>query len=402
MSALALESAQATARAMALHGDAAGFESQMQAVLSLDREGRVDMRSMRMLRVVACARLADMVRVEEALAALDPLSPAEWREILTWLRQAPDMEHARYVGFVRTLDRRMQRHAGVSRLRRFTPMLVVMLVASVASLLVLLWRMAPRDAARDAETTMQAVLGADAESLFRTVPAAWVTTLTQAARTAAAVSPPSPPAAPAALQALSQALVQAAAAPSAAALSRALLGDLARPQDLVRLADAVNTWRDCPWLEVSRWSDRTMWSWRPPAGGELAWRCLLRHAPLAAWMPGWFNAGWRVDPLDPVEPRARRSASDAGEVSLTLQMGSDAWPLVMARNGRWWMPVQSVRRWETVAPRLAAEHFTPDRVASMQTDILEGLQAMTQWIREHSDGRGSAQPDAKALPWWVP
>jgi hypothetical protein len=403
MSALALESAQATARASALHGDAANFESQMQAVVSLDREGRVDMRSMRMVRVVARARLADLAGVDEALAALAPLAPAEWREILAWLRQAPDMEHAAYAAFVRSLDRRMRRDAGVSRWRRLTPMLVVALVASIVSLLVLVWRMAPRNAARDTQSSIRAVLQADAQAVAASLPAPWIAAMQRAsdALAQASTSGSAEPCGPA-LDALSGALRDASRSPDAGQFARLLLGELARSEDLSDLADAVSEWKSCPWLDVSRWGHREAWAWKPSHAGLLAWRCLLRHTPLVAWMPGWFINGWRVDPLDPVDPRVRHAASDERGITLTVQMGSESWPIPVIRQGRWWVPPTLADRWDVLRSSLAPEGLTSERAAALQLDIVSGIEGVTKWIRDHGEGRGTERPQAPSLGWWVP
>ncbi|MGA1266378.1 MAG: hypothetical protein ACO32J_04265 [Phycisphaerales bacterium] len=403
MSALSLESAQATARATALFGDASGFESQMQAVVSLDREGRVDMRSMRMLRVVARARLADLAGVDETLHALDPLSPTEWREILAWLRQAPDMEHPAYSTFVHSLDQRMRRHTGISRWRRLTPMLAVMLVASVASLLVLMWRLAPRDAARDTQASIHAVLHADPQALTTTLPASWVGAIRLAADTMSSVTAPGSAAAfGPALDALALALRDASRSPNAGSLARLLLGPIARAEDLARLAESVTEWKSCPWLDVSQWGRQEAWTWKPSPQGLLAWRCLLRHAPLAAWTPGWFINGWRVDPLDPVDPRVRRAAADDQGITLTVQMGSDAWPIPVIRQGRWWVPPALASRWDAVRASMAPDRLGGEHAASLQSDIVAAIEGVTRWIRDHGEGRSIERPQGLSLTWWVP
>lgn len=403
MSEFTMEAAVERARRAALSGQAAAFDSELQAIRTLDRDGTAPMRELRMLELVVRARQANLTAVDETLDALESLAPSEWHQVHSWLVGAPEMEHESFAEFVRSLDRRLRRRTQLPGARRLTPVLTITLVASVTALLLLAWRINPLPAEETNLQVIEGVLTGRFESVEDGLPTAWAAEVMQV-RTAIAThaSPEMAAKAAASLDALATTLSEAATAPAAGALARQLIGPLAQPSDLKRLAEGVRAWRESPWIAMSAWGDGRAPAWSPGGEALFAWRTLLRHAPLAAWLPGWFGSDFRVDPLQDPGVRVRSVAKDETTRAMKVEAGAVSWPMTARRVGRHWVPSAMVDRW--IAWRVDLDPSRCNAAVTRQDEerLVAGVDAVSAWVRSCSRGAGTAAPSSAELPWWVP
>lgn len=403
MSDFTMEAAVERARRSAVTGDAASLGSQVQGILTLDRDGTAPTRELRMLELVASARLADLAGVDRLLDSLEPLAPSDWRRLHGWLLDAPEMSHAAYADFVRELDRRQRRHHRVPAMRRFTPALAILLAASAISLLLLAWRVSPLPAEESNLLAIEAVLGGRWGALEEALPAAWRNDLNAAAAAVAAhASAQTRGQVTGEVQSLAKAVRDAALSPSGGALARRLIGPMASIDDLRRVADGLAAWSDSPWLHVTAWSDGSAARWQPQGDALFVWRVLLHHAPLGAWMPGWFGADFRVDPLRVPSVRVRPLVREEGARTLQVTIDAGEWPLSTVRVGRHWVPQPLVARWEQDRGSLTPERLNAEVTQRIEAQLAASMRAMTIWVRAWVDGTGPDAPDSSNLPWWVP
>ena len=403
MSDFTLEAAMERARRAAMVGAAADFDAELQGIQTLDRDGSAPMRELRMLELVARARQADLAGVDRILASLEPLAPSDWHRVHGWLIGAPEMAHAAYAEFVRGLDRRQRRRVRVPAMRRITPVLAIALVASAISLLLLAWRLSPLPPEETNLLAIGSVLEARIDALEGAMPAEWASEARAAARALGAhASADAPAKATEAVDRLTKALRDAASSPAAGSLARQLVGPMGSADDLKRLAEGVQAWRGSPWLSIAAWSDGTATAWHPQGDALFAWQVLLRHAPLAAWLPGWFGADFRVDPLQPAAVRVRTVAQEDRSRTLQVQAGSVGWPLPAVRIGRHWTPRTMVDRWSRWQPSLAPDRCDTATAQLVEARMRDGVDAVAAWVQVRSSGQDMPAPDASALPWWVP
>lgn len=403
MSDFTLEAAMERARRAALAGQTTAFDVELQAIRTLDRDGTAPMRELRMLELVVRARQADLTAVDGILDALGSLAPSEWHRVHGWLVGAPEMEHESFAEFVRSLDRRLRRRSRLPGARRLTPVLAIALAASATALLLMAWRFTPLPPEETNLQVIEGVLTGRCESVEDGLPAAWVDRLTQV-RTAIAphASPEMATKATASLDALAKALSEACTAPAAGALSRQLIGPLAQPSDLRRLAEGVRGWRESPWIALSAWGDGRALAWSPSGEALFAWRTLLRHVPLAAWLPGWFGGDFRVDPLQDPGVRVRGVAKDETTRAMKVEAGTVSWPVTARRVGRHWVPSAMVDRWIGWQADLDPSRCNAAVTRQDEERLVAGLDAVTAWIQSWSQGAGTPAPARAELPWWVP
>lgn len=403
MSDFTLEASFERARRAAMAGDPAAFDVELQAIRTLDRDGSAPMRELRMLELVTRARQADLTAVDAVLASLEPMAPSDWQRLHGWLVGAPEMEHASYAEFVRSLDRKRRRQTRVPSARRLTPMLAIAMVSSLAALLLLAWRLTPLPAHQTNRQAIEATLSGRWSDAMRALPHAWADR-TEQARTALAAhaSPEMATRITASMNALDQALDQAADSPRAPSLARQLVGPLGSAQDLRRLARGVKAWRESPWLSMAMWSDDRAADWTPEGDALFAWRTLLRHAPLTAWLPGWFGGDFRVDPLTEPAVSVREVAQEQDARTLRVQVGSSSWPLTTRRVGRHWVPTGMVDRWGLWQVALDPATCDASLARLDEERWIAGLDAVTAWVNSWIQSTGTPAPSLTELPWWVP
>ena len=402
MSDFTLEASFERARRAALAGDPVAFDTELQAIRTLDRYGTAPMRELRMLELVVRARQADLAAVDGLLSSLEPLAPSDWRQLHGWLIGAPEMEHATYAEFVRSLDRR-RRQARMPAARRLTPMLIIALVSSVTALLLLAWRVTPLPATETNRQAIESVLSGRWSDALAALPGAWSDRIGQTCSALAAkASPDMATRTIASVDALSKALEAAADSPLAPSLARQLVGPLGSAEDLRRLARGVQAWRESPWLSVAAWGDGRAASWSPQGEALFAWRTLLRHAPLTAWLPGWFGGDHRVDPLVDSAVSVRDVAREQDACILQVQLGATSWSLTTRRVGRHWVPAGMVDRWSLWQSTLDPATCDAAKTRLAEERLIMGLDAVTAWVNSWIQSSGTPAPALTELPWWVP
>lgn len=403
MSDFTLEAGLERARRAALAGQASAFDAELQAIQTLDRDGSAPMRELRLLELVARARQADLAAVDRVLASLQSLAPSEWRRVHGWLVGAPEMEHEAFADFVRSLDRRLRQRSLGPGARRLTPALAIALAASAAALALLAWRITPLPAEDTNRQAIESVLAGQSKDMESAMPDIWTRRLAETRLAIAAQASPEMAAkTTAAVEALAKALSDAASSPAAGSLARQLMGPLASPNDLTRLAEGVRGWCESPWLSASAWGDGRAMAWSPGGESLLAWRTLLRHAPLTAWLPGWFGGDFRVDPLQDPGVRVRGVAKDQDTRALQVQAGTASWPLTTRRVGRHWVPSGMVDRWTAWQADVDPARWDATRTRNLEERLVAGIEAFTRWIQAWSQGQGTPSPALTDLPWWVP
>lgn len=402
MTSIALQTAIERARVAALSGDPATFAELRRGILSLDRDSTAPVRELRMLGVVAAARLADVGAVETGLAALDPIGPRERSTLRAWLLAAPELELPAYAEFVQSLDRRMRQDMAAPPARRWTPALVIVLGGALLSLLLLGWRLTPASPDRAARDAIMAVLDGDATALADALPASWRGQVRQATGALAMHADPTlARETQAAVEQLAAAIEAAARGPAADAVARTLVGPRADGAMLARLAAGVRAINESGWLDPSAWASRA-WSWRPEGDALLAHRTLLRHLPLGIWATGWFSAGWRCDPLGTQDVAVHPTASAPDQATVVVHVGLDSWPATLARRDRTWVPRSLLERWAAWQEALDPERCTPERTQSLQRSIIASLRAIAEWVGKAGTPAGSSAPASPEVPWWLP
>lgn len=413
MTNVVIETAMQRARFAALVGPAPDFAQAMQAVLTLDRGGEASARELRMLALVAAARCADLTSVDLALRDLGPLAPSDWRILHQWLLAAPEMQHEAYASFVRALNRRIRPTMARSPMRRVTAGLALLLVASILSLLVLAWRLAPREPSDMSSTALEGLLAADPGVMLQAMPDAWATVLRDAvqdlsvAATAERVATERDASMAAvndlakSVERMATAIERSASRTSTTDVACQVLGPDASVASLRRLATGLRTLGHGPWTDVRRWHDEGI-DWAPDPDAQYAARVILRHAPLGLWFPGLASADLRCDP-DRVQRVFASTTSRADEMATVLvQVGSQSWHTPVTRVGRDWAPHALVERWAVWEPSLRPEACTPDTALQLQTSITRTASSLAAWIGRVADGEPQTAPPVSEIPWWVP
>lgn len=402
MTTIALQTAIERARATALAGDAATFVELRRGIATLDRDGSAPERELRMLGIVAAARLADLHAVERGIAELQPIGPREWETLRGWLLGAPELALPAYEAFVQSLDRRLRQTVRVPPSRRWTPALAIVLAGALLSLLLLGWRLTPAAPDRASREAILAVLLGDAAGAVDTLPGSWGDELREAARLLAAHGDPALlDATHAALALLATTLEGASSAPAAARLAERLIGPRADASHLRRLASGVRAIDASPWVEPAKWA-KEAWAWRPTDDALFAHRTLLRHLPLGVWFGGWFSTNWRCDPLGTQDVAVHATATDAQQATVVVQIGMDGWPATLARRERTWVPRALLEHWGAWRPGLAPDRCTAERTHAMQQSIVDAARTLEAWVRAAAADAATPPPPALQLPWWVP
>jgi|GEM_PF-2871602 len=405
MTSLVIEAAVERARTSALVGNAAEFNLAFQSVQTLDRDGEAPMHELRMLALVAAARLADLQGVETTLESLQPLSPSDWKRLRHWLVSAPEMQHANYIEFIRELDRRTRQSNRMSPMRRWTPALAIVLIAACVSLLLLSWRLSPTDPSDDTRQLIIAVLDGSPSEIVNMLPRDWESSLRKAVATLAQTDGTDMHAAHeatnAAMLLLANALRTAAASPQATSIAERLVGPRATAEHLKLLAQGVELLRESPWLNISLWKDGDFWRWKPDTASVFALRTLLRHAPLSLWMPGLFSSEWRCDPRLEYSVFAHETARSGSSTTVRVQIGSNAWFVPTIRIGRRWASIGLDQMWPSWQQFLLPQACTASVAQQLQSDCAAVCASLSGWIDKLSIGADQASPEVKQIPWWV-
>jgi hypothetical protein len=394
------------ASAAAREGDAAAFAGIRASIETLDRMGEVARDDLDLLQVVAAARAGDTELARATLQRLGDLSTGQRSDLVQWLRGAPEFEHARFRDFALELQRLARvptRRIGLLQSRRLSAALAVLVLAAAGAAYTLIEHFLPQPAPQNIRNLLTGVAGGDGRLVFGALPRSWRESLLEGATRLA--QEPADAAQGAALQQslanLAAALRAVAATRQAPAIALALVGADAPPDTLARLAAGVADIAASAWMNPALWSQRPPWETSLSADAVLAWRVMLRHAPLSLWSDRLFDTGEVIHPLEASEFFVSETSASPGRTTLQVQGRIATWPMTCVQVDGTWVPVDWSDDWPRHRERITRGDASVHPRSQIESELAARINEVASWLTKSATNPEAAALPSKDIAWWI-